>query len=131
MAQDVHDNHDAHDDHGGGADAYHATLKGYVTGFLLSVLLTAIPFGLVLAKVLPSSKVTALVILGFAAVQMVVHMVYFLHMDGKAEGGWSLLALIFTVTLVAIMLTGSVWVMHNMNTNMMPMPDPAAMRNMP
>ena len=126
----AHDHaHDAHP--GDSADGYHATLKGYVTGFLLSVILTAIPFWLVMAKVLPSSKVTAFVILGFAAVQMVVHMVFFLHMDGKAEGGWSMLALVFTVTLVVIMLSGSVWVMHHMNTNMMPTPDPAAMRNMP
>jgi len=122
-----------HDEHeqAHGADAYHATLKGYLTGFLLSVVLTAIPFWLVMAKVLPSSEMTALVILGFAAVQMVVHMIFFLHMDSKAEGGWSMLALIFTVALVVIMFSGSIWVMHNMNTNMMPTPDPAAMGNMP
>jgi cytochrome o ubiquinol oxidase operon protein cyoD len=126
------EHHPAHDDHHhGDGDGYHATIKGYATGFLLSVILTAIPFWLVMAKVLPSPKVTAFVILGFAAVQMVVHMVYFLHMDGKAEGGWSMLALLFTVALVVIMLSGSVWVMHHMNTNMMPTPDPAAMRNMP
>jgi cytochrome o ubiquinol oxidase operon protein cyoD len=106
---------DHHDD-----DAYHATVKGYVVGFLLSVVLTAIPFWLVMGKVLPSPQVTALVILGFAAVQMLVHMVYFLHMNAKVQGGWSLLALIFTVVLVVIMLAGSVWVMFHMNANMMP-----------
>ena len=41
------------------------------------------------------------------------------------------LALLFTVALVVIMLAGSVWVMYHMNANMMPTPDPAAMRNMP
>ena len=40
-------------------------------------------------------------------------------------------ALLFTVALVVIMFAGSVWVMYHMNTNMMPTPDPAAMRNMP
>ena len=44
--------------------------------------------------------ITALVILGFAAVQMVVHMIYFLHMNAKVEGGWTMLALIFTAALV-------------------------------
>lgn len=120
-------NQDHHDD----GDAYHATVRGYVTGFILSVILTAIPFWLVMAKVLPSPKVTGFVIVGFAAVQMVVHMIYFLHMNAKVESGWSMLALLFTVALVAIMLAGSIWVMHHMNTNMMPTPDPAAMRNMP
>lgn len=109
----------------------HGSVKSYLVGFALSVILTAIPFWLVMAKVLPSPKMTGFVILGFAAVQMVVHMVYFLHMNAKVEGGWSLLALLFTVALVFIMLAGSVWVMYHMNTNMMPTPDPAAMRNMP
>ncbi len=128
MAEHNHDHAHGHHDDG---DAYHATLKGYVTGFVLSVILTAIPFWLVMAKVLPGPKLTGFVILGFAAVQMVVHMIYFLHMNAKAEGGWSLLALLFTIALVVILLAGSIWVMYHMNTNMMPTPDPAAMRNMP
>lgn len=115
-----------HDDLG-----YHATVKGYAVGFGLSVLLTAIPFWLVMGKVLPSPRVTAFVILAFAAVQMVVHMVYFLHLNAKVEGGWSLLALVFTGALVVIMLAGSIWVMYHLNTNMMPAMDPQTMRNMP
>ncbi len=53
--------------------------------------------------------------------QIVVHMVYFLHMNSKAEGGWSMMALIFTVVLVVITLSGSLWVMYHLKTNMMPM----------
>jgi cytochrome o ubiquinol oxidase subunit IV len=121
-AHPEHDNHHPADEGG-----YHATVKGYVIGFVLSVILTAIPFWLVMAKVLPPGA-TAFVILGFAAVQIVVHMVYFLHMNAKVESGWSLLALIFTAALVLIMLSGSIWVMYHLNTNMMPMQD---MRNMP
>ena len=101
-----------------------------MVGFLLSVLLTAIPFWLVMGKVLPSSQATALVIAGFAAVQMVVHMVYFLHMNAKVEGGWSMLALVFTAALLLIMLAGSIWVMFHLNTNMMPH-GPQEMRVMP
>jgi len=115
-----------HDDLG-----YHATTQGYVIGFLLSVVLTAIPFWLVMGQVLPSPRMTAFVILAFAAVQMVVHMVYFLHMNAKVEGGWSMLALLFTVALVVIMLAGSIWVMYHLNTNMMPVLDPQTARNMP
>lgn len=123
-------NHGHGDDHFDGEQDFHVSVKGYAVGFVLSVILTAIPFWLVMGKVLPSPKMTAFIILGFAAVQMVVHMVYFLHMNAKVEQGWSLLALLFTGALVVIMLAGSVWVMYHMNTNMMPTPDPAAMRNM-
>ena len=98
----------------------HVSVKEYFTGFVLSVVLTAIPFWLVMNGVIASSNMTALVILGFAAVQIVVHMVFFLHMNPKSEGGWNLFALIFTAVLLVIVLAGTLWVMHNMNTHMMP-----------
>jgi cytochrome o ubiquinol oxidase operon protein cyoD len=118
------------DQHGYETGAAHSSLKGYVTGFVLSVVLTAVPFWLVMSKVFDKSSTTAAVILGFAAVQIVVHMIYFLHMNTKSEGGWTLLALIFTVMIVVIALSGSLWVMYHLNHNMMPssMHD---MRNMP
>jgi cytochrome o ubiquinol oxidase operon protein cyoD len=47
-------------------------------------------------------------------------MIYFLHMNGKVEGGWSMLAMLFTVMVVVIMMAGSLWVMYHMNHNMMP-----------
>lgn len=121
-----HDSHDHHDD----GPVSHSTFKGYMTGFVLAVILTAIPFWLVMAKVFDKPNTTALVILAFAVVQIVVHMIYFLHMDAKSEGGWNMLALIFTIVIVVITLAGSLWVMYHMNTNMMPhsMHD---MKNMP
>lgn len=109
-----HDDHGHHDDIG-----YHATVRDYVIGFILSVILTAIPFWLVMAKVLPPSA-TGPIILGFAALQMIVHMIYFLHLNSKAEGGWTMLATVFTIAVVVIMLAGSIWVMYHMNLNMMP-----------
>ncbi len=117
--------------HGPAESSYHATFGGYATGFILSVILTAIPFWVVMGKVFERPGATAAVLLGFAAVQIVVHMVYFLHMNAKAEGGWTLLALIFTIILVVIALSGSLWVMYHMNENMMPMPSMHDMRNMP
>lgn len=121
--------HDHHDDHDHDDIGYHATVKGYVTGFLLSVILTAIPFWLVMAKVLPTGP-TSVIILALAGIQMVVHVIYFLHLDTKAEGGWNFLALMFTAILLFILLSGSIWVMYHMNENMMPV-DPQMMRNMP
>jgi cytochrome o ubiquinol oxidase operon protein cyoD len=116
-----------HDDHGG---ASHGSYAGYITGFLLSVVLTAIPFWLVMGNVFADSRVTAFAIMALAVVQIVVHMVYFLHMNTRSEGGWNMLALIFTVVLVVITLSGSLWVMYHLNSNMMPMSH-EDMRNMP
>ena len=111
-------------------DTMHITVGGYVTGFVLSVILTAIPFWLVMDKVFASSTATTFVILGFAMMQIFVHMVFFLHMTSKAEGGWTWMSLIFMVVLVVITLSGSLWVMHHLKTNMMA-PSPEQMRNMP
>ncbi len=107
--------------HGHGADDHgHGTLRGYLIGFVLSVVLTAIPFWLVMGDVLDSRQATAIAVMAFAAVQIVVHMIYFLHMNARSEEGWTMMALIFTVVMVVIVLTGSLWVMYHLNTNMMP-----------
>jgi cytochrome o ubiquinol oxidase operon protein cyoD len=113
------DTHAAHADHHHD-DHSHGSLSTYLLGFVLSVVLTAIPFWLVMGGALPSKQITALVIMAFAVVQIVVHMIYFLHMNTKSENGWSMMALIFTIVMVVIALSGSLWVMNHLNSNMMP-----------
>lgn len=112
-----HDDH-SHHEHD---DIPHGTLREYVIGFVLSVVLTAIPFWLVMGEVLPSKLLTTGIILAFAIAQMLVHVVFFLHLNSRSEEGWNLLAAIFTIVLVVIAIAGSLWVMFHMNANMMPM----------
>jgi cytochrome o ubiquinol oxidase subunit IV len=109
--------HDHHDPHGGAA---HGSRRGYWTGFLLSAVLTAVPFALVMTGAISDTRVTAGIVMASAVIQIVVHMVYFLHMNTRSEEGWTLMALIFTAILVVICIAGSLWVMYHMNTNMMP-----------
>jgi cytochrome o ubiquinol oxidase operon protein cyoD len=114
-----------------GHQAGHGNFKGYMTGFILSVILTAIPFGLVMGDAFPSRLATVSLILILGVIQIVVHMIYFLHMNSKSEGGWTMMALIFTIVVVAIALAGSLWVMYHLNTNMMPSMSPEMMKNVP
>ena len=97
----------------------HGTFKGYMTGFVLSVILTAVPFWFVMGDVFASTALTVVLILLLGIVQIFVHLRYFLHMDSRAEEGWQLMALFFTLILVVIVLVGSVWVMAHLNANMM------------
>jgi len=113
---------DPHADHHGQGGAAHGTRRGYLIGFALSVLLTAVPFGVVMAGGV-SQQVAAGLCMVLALVQIVVHMVFFLHMNSRSENGWTLMALIFTIIVVVIALTGSLWVMYHMNANMMPAMD--------
>lgn len=108
-----------HSDHGHDSGV-HATFGGYMIGFGLSVVLTAIPFWLVMSGALGDKGLTALAVILFAVVQIVVHMVFFLHMSPRSEDGWTMMALIFTLVMVLITLVGSMWVMYHLNTNMMP-----------
>ena len=121
MSAEAHNEHavDHHDDHHHGDDHDHGSFKSYMIGFLLSVVLTAIPFWLVMTEAL-APQTTGLVITAFAVVQIIVHMIFFLHMNHKSEGGWNMLALIFTIGVVVIAVAGSVWVMYHLNVNMMP-----------
>ena len=109
------------DSHAEGGAA-HGSRRGYLTGFALSVLLTAIPFALVMTGVIADPRITATIVTAMAVVQIVVHMIYFLHMNGKSENGWTMMALIFTAVIVVIVIAGSLWVMYNMNRYMMPAP---------
>ena len=111
-----HQSHDHHHEEEGP----HCSFSGYMIGFLLSVFLTAIPFWLVMGDVFSSKGLTIVVIMAFAAVQIVVDTIYFLHMNFHSEGGWNMLALLFTAVLLFITLAGSLWVMYHMNANMMP-----------
>ncbi|MFT4193560.1 cytochrome o ubiquinol oxidase subunit IV [Ottowia sp.] len=109
-----------HDDGHHHDDGPHSSFSSYIIGFFLSVVLTAIPFWLVMAGVIGDRGTAALALGAFAVVQILVHMVCFLHMNGKAEGGWTMLSTIFSVVFVAITIAGSLWVMFHMNTHMMP-----------
>jgi cytochrome o ubiquinol oxidase operon protein cyoD len=113
-------------DHGHQAHGHHddghaqGTMGSYMIGFGLSAVLTAIPFWLVMTGVLGNAQTTGFSIMAFAVVQIVVHMIFFLHMNASSESGWTLMALIFTIVLVVITLSGSMWVMYHLNHNMMP-----------
>ena len=106
--------------HGHGDTHGHGTRRGYLIGFVFAFILTAVPFWLVMTDVLHDPQATALVIFALAVMQIVVHVVFFLHLDTRSDGGWTLIAFIFTVVIVGITIGGSIWVMYHLNTNMMP-----------
>ncbi|CAM2137895.1 MULTISPECIES: cytochrome o ubiquinol oxidase subunit IV [Paraburkholderia] len=95
----------------------HGSLSSYATGFILSVLLTAGAFGIVLHGSLDAS--TALIAIAVLAfVQVVVHLVFFLHLNSSGQG-WNVLSLAYTVLAAAFLIFGTIWVMHNVSMNMM------------
>lgn len=94
--------------------------RSYFVGFLLSVVLTAVPFWVVMGEVQISVPWALVVIFGLGAVQIMVHVFFFLHVTLQAEEGWQAMSLVFTAILLVIILAGSIWVMFHLHENMMP-----------
>ncbi|MBQ4833152.1 cytochrome o ubiquinol oxidase subunit IV [Pseudoalteromonas sp. MMG010] len=100
-------------------DASHGTVKSYLVGFLLSVILTAIPFYLVMEG--DFSKVTTLwSIVTLAIVQIWVHLKYFLHLSFTTEEGRaSTFSFLFSALIIVMVVGLSVWIIYESNAMMM------------
>jgi cytochrome o ubiquinol oxidase operon protein cyoD len=93
---------------------------GYLVGLALAILLTATSFYIAGTDLVwtPSIPV-ALVVLAIA--QMGVHLVFFLHITTGPDNTNNVMALAFGVLIVVLVIVGSLWIMTNLNHNMMPM----------
>ena len=106
----------SHDHNSAGAS--HGNTKQYTIGFILSVILTVIPFGMVMAGGFGRGIVMAVIAIT-AGAQVLVQLVYFLHMNSSSEQRWNVIAFIYTVLCIAVLLVGSVWIMNYLHYNMM------------
>ena len=106
--------------HGHGETQGHGSKRSYLVGFGLSAVLTAIPFWLVMADPLGNAGLTAAAVIVFAVLQILVHTFCFLHLNTQAEGGWTMIAYVFTGVILLLTIGGSLWIMYHLNSNMMP-----------
>lgn len=113
-------NAQAHASQASQAQSTHGSRRSYLIGFALSAVLTAAAFWLVMANPIGNSAVTATLVIAFAVLQILVHTFCFLHVNTQGEGGWTLLAYIFTAVILVITIAGSLWIMYHLNSNMMP-----------
>jgi len=107
--------------HAANAGAHHGTHKSYITGFILSIILTVIPFWMVMN---PGFSKTAIIvsIVALALIQIFIHLVYFLHLNNSPEGHWNIVSFVFTVLIVVLVVGGTIWIMINVMDNLMPPP---------
>jgi cytochrome o ubiquinol oxidase subunit IV len=90
------------------------TIKRYMVGVVLALVLTAIPFGLVAASTLQPIRI--FVAIGVAAItQVVVHLRYFMHLDLKPSSQNKLIALCFAAVVLFILVGGTLWIMFDFN----------------
>lgn len=97
----------------------HGTTTSYIVGFVLSLVFTIIPYYLVVNHVV-SGMALLVTILGIAVLQMIIQIVFFLHLGREKRPHWQLSFFVSTVGIVLVVVVGSIWIMHHLHYNMTP-----------
>ncbi|SEN99149.1 cytochrome o ubiquinol oxidase subunit IV [Paenibacillus sp. OV219] len=97
-----HDHHDEHDDHG--------SLKAYITGFIISIVLTVIPL-LVVFETSMNKTGVIVTIITMAVIQLIVQLFFFMHIREGDGPKYNVMALILGLFIVLVIVAGSVWIM--------------------
>lgn len=104
-----------------GINSNNESITRYLIGFLLSVALTLAAFLLVQAHVesghsfFSNHNLLSYSLISLAIIQMVVQLLFFLHVGKESKPKWNLMALVFAVGVVVILVFGSLWIMKNLD----------------
>ena len=100
------------------------SIKPYIIGFVLSVELTLLAYWAVVGGAYQAGFTIAIII-GLAILQLFVQLLFFLHLGEEMRPRWRLVTLGFGILVVFIIVFGSLWIMDNLNYNMMHSPQEA------
>ncbi len=95
----------------------HGSVLSLSIGFILSVILTAAAF-LLVGKGVLSGWTILFALAGLATLQLLVQLVFFLHMGRETRPRWNLVSFGFMALIVGIVVIGTLWIMHNLDYNM-------------
>lgn len=109
--------------HKDNSNPLHLSLTGYITGFVMSLALTLTAYFLVRHHVatnhkFPPDNVMVAFLSALAISQLLVQLVYFLHLEKLSKKGWNLMVIMFAVIVGFIVVGGSLWIMYNLNYRM-------------
>jgi cytochrome o ubiquinol oxidase subunit IV len=103
-----------------GENEFSGSFATYTLGLAFALLLTGASFMVSQTNLLWAPGVPAgLAVLAIA--QMGVHLVFFMHISTGPDNTNNVLALAFGVLIVTLVIAGSLWIMANLNSTMMPM----------
>ena len=98
----------------------HGSLRGYIIGYVSAIALTIAAFTVATSTgMAPFSIEAALAVLAIA--QMLVHLIFFLHINTAPVQKTNIMAFTATMLIIAIVVIGSIWIMGHLNRNMVPM----------
>lgn len=103
-------------------DSHHGwntSVKPVVTGFVLSILCTVAAY-LIVAENIYRPWIYLVMVAGLGFIQTIIQMLFFFHLGVEQKPRWNLVMFLFMVLVVVIIVGGSIWIMNNLNYNMMP-----------
>lgn len=100
-------------------------VKSYIIGFILSLFLTICAFGITAIHVYSSYEIFSPdilipIIIALAMIQMLIQLVFFLHLAHEKKPRWNTLFFMATLGIIFIVVVGSIWIMNHLNYNMTP-----------
>jgi cytochrome o ubiquinol oxidase operon protein cyoD len=97
----------------------HGSLQGYLVGYAAAAVLTIAAFAAARSDALtPASVIAAITVLAIG--QMLVHLIFFLHISTSPHQRTNIVAFAVTVLIVLLIVGGSLWIMSHLQSNMMP-----------
>jgi cytochrome o ubiquinol oxidase operon protein cyoD len=94
------------------------TLVSYVLGFAISIVLTLTAYFLVTERLLVDGLLIAAIV-GLGIVQMIVQLLFFLHLGSEVKPRWNIMAFLFMILVVLLLVIGSLWIMYNLDERVM------------
>lgn len=96
----------------------HGSVNSYLKGLIFSIVLTVIPFFLVMHPFF-SKQTTLSIVLVSGIIQVIIHLIYFLHLDRSPGQRNNIVALAFSCVIILLLVGLSLWIMFNIHDIMM------------
>ncbi len=97
--------------------ASNGSLVSYTIGFALSILFTLAAYYVVVHNIFARRGAVAIIV-GLAVAQLLVQLIFFLHLGKESKPRWNLMVFYFMLLVVGIVVVGSLWIMDNLDYNM-------------
>lgn len=103
----------------------HGSIRSYLIGFMLSLVLTFLAYSATVfhmnsGHTFLSHEIMIPLVMSLAVFQLFVQLVFFLHLGFDKSNQWNLGFFISTVSIILLVVLGSLWIMYHLNYNMMP-----------
>ncbi len=90
------------------------SVKPLYLGFVLSAIFLTASYRIVTRYHLTPGELVG-TLMTIAVFQAVLQLIFFLHLGLQRKNEWYLLSFLFTILIIFIVVTGSIWIMQNIS----------------